>query len=296
MSININQKIWIYVERLYVHCYSAEEFIDFLKKFGIEYDNEIYKKFNETGPTSEIPLYKFMSEENYTFGHFMQGVPFYKYIPILEKIIFDNKIITTKQDNWNYYGEAIKEWYPSIVNLLKIEGITFDEKNKKLICDFEKENETNILDFLPHDFYDMFLDYIRKEINECYKGEQFLAVMILSRKLLEAMFIRILMSVFPKIVNQVYSEENHFIWYYKKYNRYHSFDKLIENTKDNADKFQEDRDLIIEICSLVKPFKDETNLYVHYDYKIPDEKYLKEWRVDRIVEMVRKVYRKYCNP
>ena len=37
MSANLNQEVWIYVERLYIHCYGTEEFKVFLKKFGVDY-------------------------------------------------------------------------------------------------------------------------------------------------------------------------------------------------------------------------------------------------------------------
>jgi len=297
MSFNINQKIWLYVERLYIHCYSSEEFIVFLKQFGIDYNNKIYKEFGDK--KSIISLYTFMSKENYDFANFILIVPAYKYLPILEKIVFDEKIKQTQNDGWNYYGEPIKRWYPAIINLLKAEGITFNNEKKKLLYKEQREQNSGSFagfDFLPYDFKDMFLDYIRKEINECYNNRQFLAVMILSRKLLENLFIRILQVVFPKMVNQKYCEENHFVWYDKNCNRYKNFDELIENMKDNSSKFDEDKKLIEEICSLVKPFKDETNLYVHYDYKIPDEPYIKDWKIEKIVFSVRNVYKKYCNP
>ncbi len=289
MSLHINKKIWVYVERLYIHCYKPEDFIVFLNQFGIEYDNKIYKEFDKTKP-----LYEFMSEENYDFANFMQTVASYKYLPILEKVVFDKKIKSTKDDNWNYYGEYIRKWYDIIIDLLKMVGVNIDRENKKLV--YEEEEVFEGPDFLPYSFNDMFLDYIRKEINECYKTGQLLAVMILSRKILEVLFVRILQIVFPKIVSGEYSKENHYVWYNHKRNRYHNFENLIKNMKDNSSKFHEDKELIENICSRVKPFKDETNLYVHRDYKIPDETYLKSWRVSLIVELVRKIYKKYCNP
>ncbi len=291
MSLNVNKKIWLYVERLFISCHKTEDFVPFLKQFGIEYDNKLYKEFNKT-----IPLYTFMSEENYDFADFMQTVPSYKYLLILEKIVFDKKIKATKKDNWNYYGENIKNWYPSIIELLKIAGIIIDDENKKLI--FKEKDEKTFAgpDFLPYSFNDMFLDYIRKEVNECYNEDCLLAVMMLSRKILEVLFVNILQTVFPKIVSGKYSEDNHFVWYDKKHNRHHDFSVLIKNTKDRSSKFAEDKDLIEDICLLVKPLKDETNLCVHRDYKIPDETYLRSWKIPIIISLVRKIYKKYCNP
>lgn len=299
MGFNINQKIWLYVERLYIHCYGIDSFVIFLKQFGIDYKSDVYDKMKKRiHCNGRDPVYVFMSEENYDFGHFMQTVPSYKYLSILEKVVFDEEIVATKNDGWNYYGEGIKKWYPAIIDLLRVEEIIIYDESQKLTYQEEEEATEAFsgFDFLPYGFQDMFLDYIRKEINECYKGGQFLAVMILSRKLLESLFIRILQSVFPKIANGQYSEKNHFIWYNQFFNGYHSFNKLIENMKNNSFEFKEDKDLIESMCSKVKPFKNETNLFVHQDYKIPDESYVKSWKVASIVALVGKAYKKYCNP
>lgn len=290
MALNIPSKIWVFVERLYIHIYDNETFQTFLKEFDIDYNNPLYNEFT----TTKI-LYTFMSEENYSFAKFIQSVPSYKYIKILERIVFDEKIIETKKDNWNYYGEAIEHWYPIIIELISLSGIQIDEANKKLIF-LVDEYVPSTDDFIQHSFNDPFIDYIRKEINESYQRELYLSVMFLSRKLLEVIFIRVMEIVFPKISNGKYSEQNHSLWFDKNKNNYRNFGKLILNTKAKALTFQEDKELIEELCSIVKPFKDETNSCVHDDYKIPDVKYIQEWRVSYIINLSRKVFKKYCNP
>ena len=236
-----------------------------------------------------------MSKENYDFANFMQTIPNYKYLQLLERVVFDSKIIETKNDNWNFYGEEIKHWYPTILSMLKISGIKIEKKSNKLIFDDVDFTPTGD-DFLPYQFNDPFLDYIRKEINESYKGRLFLSTMILSRKMIEVIFTRVLEIVFPKLVNGKYSEYNHNIWYNKKRNSYRDFGELIDNTKINSRFFHEDKELIEELCAFVKPFKDETNSNVHNDYKIPDENYISQWKASHIINLARKVYKKYCNP
>ena len=290
MALNIPKKIWVFVERLYICKYSAKEFKKFLKEFDIVYDNKIYKQFDST----KIE-YTFMSEEDYKFANFMQTVPNYKYLKILERIVFDSKIIETKNDNWNYYGEYIKHWYPTVLEMLKISDVKIDRKSQQLIFK-DTEYIPSGDDLLPYPFNDPFLDYIRKEINESYKSRLFLSAMFLSRKLVEVIYARVLEVVFPKIQNGKYSESNHNIWYNKTRNGYRDFGELIENAKNNSGSFQEDKDLIEELCSYVKPFKDETNSNVHDDYKIPDENYIIQWKVKHIMNLARKVFRKYCNP
>jgi hypothetical protein len=165
MSIKLNQEIWMYTERLYLHCYSFEDFKILLKKYGVEYDSPSYSNLGTTGPAKAIPLYMFMSEPNYEFANFMQTVPTYKYLPILQQIVFDEKIVATRQDGWNYYGESIRNWHPKIIEILRTTGVVIDKTNEKLTTN-EIEEDFGGPDFLPYDFNDLFLDYIRKEINE----------------------------------------------------------------------------------------------------------------------------------
>jgi hypothetical protein len=88
MSTLINRKIWIYVEKLYIHVYSPRQFIEFLEKYDIRYPIESYTGlFDLDKPGSEgvtVPNgYNFMSEENDSFMNFMERVPTYKYKEIL---------------------------------------------------------------------------------------------------------------------------------------------------------------------------------------------------------------------
>jgi len=295
MSINLNQEIWLYVEKLYISSYSAEEFKIFLKKFGIDYDNPIYSSFANQGPSYEIPLYKFMKENNYDFANFMLTVPTYKYLPILKYIVFDDKLIATRKDGWNYYGEPIRNWHPKIVEILRSAGVNIDIESKKLVIN-EDEEDFEGPDFLPYNFNDLFLDYIRKEINESYRNGQLLAVIVLSRKLLEALVVRIFEVVFPKMNNSKYEEDNHKLWYDKTKGRYHFFETLLLNLKLKSSDFHEDKDLVEEASINIDKIRVEANKCVHKDYKIPDEEYIKNLKIEMAVVSIRKIYKKYCNP
>ncbi|MEK7637446.1 MAG: hypothetical protein AAB402_03635 [Patescibacteria group bacterium] len=295
MSLKLNQEIWVYAERLYIHCYSAEDFKIFLKKFGIEYNSGKYSELAAGGSPYSIPLYSFMSEPNYDFANFMQTVPSYKYLPILQEIVFDSKIIGTRNDGWNYYGEYIKNWHQLIVNLLRATGVNFDNASKKLSV-LEIEEDFVGPDYLPYDFNDLFLDYIRKEINESYLNGQLLAVIILSRKLLEALVVRICEIVFPKIVNGSYNQGNHEIWYDKNKGRYRGLELLLSNIRSKSTDFHEDKELLEQVCDDIEQIRVEANKFVHKDYKIPSEDYLKSLKVESAVVTTRKLYKKYCNP
>ncbi len=280
MALTLNQRVWVLAERLYIHAHGDkghEAFLTLLHKHDIDYDGEPYQGFPITKP-----LYTFMSEDNYAFATFMNLVPTYKYLPLLQEIIFDPKVKQTQNDNWNYYGEFIRHWYPDLLLLLNLAGISVDSETNHLVYP-DQEQPPPAQDFLTEGFGDPFLDYIRKEINESYRNGLFLSVMFLSRKTLETIIIRIFEVVFPKLQNKQYVRENHELWYNLDQGRYLSFDRLLDNLRDHAAEFLEDRDLIIEMISLVRPFKDETNKFVHYDYKIPDEAYINQWRIPKLV-------------
>lgn len=284
-SIKLTQEIWIYLERLYIHCYSADEFIILLKKFNIDYSNPLYKTFTVTET-----LYTFMSQPNYDFANFMQTIPTYKYITILQNVVFDDRIAQTRRNNWNYYGEYIKNWHPKVVELLRAAGVEVDVVNRKL-KNIEIEEDFESPDFLPYNFNDLFLDYIRKEINESYNNGLLLATILLSRKLLEALTIRIMEVCFPKTI-----ATNHELWYDLDKKRYRFFSEILENIKFNIDAFDEDKDLVSEMCDEMDSIRKNANKYVHSDYKIPDEKTLKDVKLELTVSKVRKIFIKYCNP
>lgn len=294
MSIKLNQEIWMYAERLYIHCYDAEQFVVFLKQYGIEYDYDGYAQFSTSGIAHQLPLHKFMSEPNYHFANFMQTIPTYKYLLILQKVVFDPKIVATRRDGWNYYGESIRSWHPKIVEILKATGVNFDNTNKKLSIN-ENEEDFGGPDFLPYDFNDLFLDYIRKEINESYINGQLLAVIVLSRKLLEALVVRVFEVVFSKMAGG-YNKTNHELWYNLSDKRHHGFELLIKNLKLKSEDFHEDKDLVQQVCDAIESVRREANKYVHKDYQIPNEEYLKKLKIEIAVVHARKLYKKYCNP
>ena len=154
--LNINKNVWMYVEKLYIHCYgSSDNFLEFLKLYEIkDYKNTVYplnRGYN-------LPLYTFMHYNNYEFSDFMEEkVPFYKYKDILQDIIFDRSIIETKDNSWNYYGESIKKWYPKIVSYLKESNFKIDFDDEKLV--YEGINKSSLEDSIQN-----FWDIIHNDI------------------------------------------------------------------------------------------------------------------------------------
>lgn len=190
MSLIVYNKIWQLTEKLYIHCYGIDGFVSFLESHEVKLPDGFYNNFE---------IYSFMSTEQNQFAQHMQGVPSYRYIPILEKIVFDEKIKNTKRDNWNYYGIYIRDWYTELIRQLKRRKLNIDNNNSKLTyMGHEIVHVQTGSDFLKYNFNDPFLDYIKKEINETYHNGHYLAVMVLSRKLIECLIKRIFEIVFRK--------------------------------------------------------------------------------------------------
>ena len=74
------------------------------------------------------------------------------------------------------------------------------------------------------------------------------------------------------------------------------FSELISNLEDNSEKFDEDKDLVKEASGDMENIRRKANTFVHSDYKIPDEDFLKTLSIEMTVSKVRKIYHKYCNP
>ncbi len=292
MPLILNKRVWVLAERLYIHANGQDEFIELLQTNDIDFSDNNYDELLKYTK----PYYTFMSEENYEFADFMELVSSYKYLPLLEKIKFDKNVLKTLSDNWNYFGENVKNWYPDFLGLLHLSGVKSDFKNQTLFYEESQEEEPASGDFVSLQFGDVFIDYIRKELNESYASGLMLSAMFLARKILEVVCVRVLEVVFPKLVNKEYNEENHEIWYDKRHGKYHNFEVLLDNLKDNSGSFHEDRELIKEFVSLVKPFKNETNACVHKDYKMPDESYTKQWKIPYILSFAGRLFKKYCNP
>lgn len=289
MALVIKNRLWELSEKLYIHCYKTSGFIDFLRSNGVNLPDDYYSNFE---------VYSFMSTEQNNFAQFMQRIPTYRYFPILEKIIFNENIKNTQRDNWNYYGTYIKKWYPELVNQIKQAGLVLDDLGQKIsVQEIEQDFPGGNLDFLQYDFKDPFLDYLKKEINENYNDGHYVAVVILSRKLMECIVLRIYEIVFrEKDENGIYNARHHGLWYDVSSGRTLNFDRLIDNLRDNSVSFYDAKDLMEDTCVLMKSFKKEANKVTHRDYKIPTQDNVEKLDIPGICSKLRRLYLRFCNP
>lgn len=290
MPLQLPDRVWMLAERLYIHGHSADDFRGLLTSQGIDYPGVPYAEFNTLKGR-----YTFFSEPSFVFAQFMRGIPSHKYLALLEYVVFEEEAKKSANDNWNYYGERIKNWYPELLELLALAGVAVDNAAKRLV-----QSPIESLDptpsYLAVVFSDPFIDHIREETNGAYASQHFLSVSFLARKLLEVVVIRLFEVVFPKIASGNYSESNHDLWYDKARGQYRGFGELLDNLNQNAASFHEDKDLVITFVGLVQPLRKATNVCVHVDYARPDADYLRTYRVPYIVELSHRLFRKYCNP
>lgn len=290
MPLVLNPRTWVLAERLYIHCHGTDDFLALLKQSGIEYANDAYATFAVVKSK-----YTFMSEEDYTFADFMASVPTFQYLPLLKRIVFDETVMKTPKDSWNYYGEPIRGWRPDLLELIGLAGIQIHTAARQLLYE-ENAIDKSTGEFELESFGDPFLDHIRTEANKAHAAALYLSVMFAARKLVEVIVVRLLEIVFPKIVNKVYSDTNHDLWYDKRRGTFKDLDALLTVLHDRAESFHEDRELILEFVSLARPLKNETNACVHRDYRTPDKQYVASWKIPHTIRLGRKLFRKYCNP
>src|SRR5262249_27240857 len=204
MPLVLNVRVWVLAERLYLHAHGGAAFRELLNSCDIDYREFDYEKEFATSKGK----YTFMSEDSFVFAQFMQLVASYKYLPLLERVIFDDDVKGTRDDNWNYYGEYIKKWYPELLDLLHLAGVKIEEPSMRVV--YAPIDELSLTeggrDFVGQAFADVFLDHIRRELNQAYAEGLYLATMFLARKMVETSLFRIMEVVFPKFVNKEYSE------------------------------------------------------------------------------------------
>ncbi len=289
MPLVIKDQTWQLAEKLYIHSYRVEGFIDLLKSHEIVLPDDFYSGFE---------VYAFMTTVHNEFARFMQKVPSHRYLSLLKDIIFDGNIRNTQRDNWNYLGVQIKTWYPELLKSLEESHLEISMSEQEIIFSeiISRQIQSNP-DFLIYDFNDYFLDYIKKEINEAYNEGHYLAVMILSRKLIECVIFRICEVVFnEKDANGTYNRDNHILWFNLSEGRNLGLDKVLDNLKDNSSRFYGYKDLVEEICLLTRPLKNRINKMVHRDYIIPTKEIVDDEDIPGLCNKLRRLYGKYCNP
>lgn len=128
MASRLNKRVWVLSERLYIHANGVDGFSCLLDELGLSFKGAAYSRFKTTQG-----LYGFMSRENYDFAKFFESQPAALRLRFLKRVLFDRRVLETRTDNWNYYGEFINTWYPELLRLLALSGFQVDLRAKSLL-------------------------------------------------------------------------------------------------------------------------------------------------------------------
>lgn len=247
-----NKKIWMLVEKLYIYCFGIDVFKIVLKDLNLHNFDYLYG--------DGFALDGIMGLDRYDFSKFiLSGVPVERRVGILKKMIFDPRIISTETDPKDFGGPNGKvcNWFNNLLHELENGGYKVDVSKEKIEGPEYAEGDLIVFRFDDEEF---FLNILVSEINGNYMSRRYLSVVLLSRKLAEALTIKILRKFFLSTNRSLI---------YNQQNRYHKFESLIDNLKRNSNAFNENFLLIQDTCDRVEYFKNEADLYVHNDHRVP---------------------------
>ncbi|MFA5518246.1 MAG: hypothetical protein WDA74_03235 [Spirochaetota bacterium] len=198
----------------------------------------------------------------------------------------DTRFKAMSYDNWNYYGEYVKDWHNNLIHFLELCGIKYDSEKKQLVSFEEDLDIKRILaksDLIDIKFEDIFYRNLNQEINKCYKLGAYTASFILSRKLIENLVIDILRKKFPQ------NEENLPIYYRIDSGRFHDLTLLLKNFEERKKEFGIDEETIEEFFKLIKPFRPSANSSAHSIIVWGEKENLDKLQIEKMVGLLIKI-------
>lgn len=275
----LHPQIWEIVLKSYRYAHDANDdnsyLQDILQVLPLSID------FNPT--TDRNPLHV----ENY-LKDYLSSLPLEDSLKVIQDVLEDDNIKRMKYDNWNYFGDFVREWRDRIIKYLEKSSIKFDEengifrntKNKPILMSAYPNKD----DFISSKFDDVFYNDLKQEINKCCKLGLCTSGFILSRKIIENLVIDVLRLKFP--ANGMGNLE---LYYRTDGGRFHDFSVLVEKLEEKKDEFGIDEPIITEFISLVKPFRPQSNSSAHSIITEAKEQKLKDAKVERMVELLLKL-------
>ncbi len=308
--VKIHPKVFEYLLKSYFYVGNSSykyllEILDFLslsKKFNLEeYKEDERKDFDEKTKESPESIHELESiiwnlEDRqgkvYEFlFRYLKSLTEDDVYQLLMSLLPDTNFNRMAQDNWNYYGDYVKDWHGNLIYYLGLCGIKYDLGKKQLVSSKGDLNIKNIIsksDLIDIKFEDIFYKNLNQEINRCYKIGAYTASFILSRKLIENLIIDILRKKYPK------NEENLKIYCRvenKKAKRFHDLAILLENLKKKKIEFGIDEEIIDEFFKFIKPFRPKANSSAHSIIIWGSKEDLDKLQIEKMIGLLIKVYK-----
>jgi len=261
-QIKIHPKIWTHVLKMYQHYYSRNYQDVLISLLGIDEQEANLSIFSKLSPEAGLIVIRDLLV-NYEVKH---------------------------PDNWNYFGDYVRDWRPQLIEYLSENKIIYNEDAKNFSLTSGETislivpmgQSSNLIDL---DFNDVFYNELRNEINKAYQVRLFTSVMLLSRKLFENLIIEILRMKYPSNISG-----NLEIYYFVKDGKFQNFTILLQNIEERKSDFTVDEHLITQIISLIKPFRKGANANAHSIIIVSDENDILKFDIPRISALLLRLY------
>lgn len=285
----------------YVGFSSYEYLLETLKFFNFQEELDLNKIKEEKRDPSikELPIEKIKEIESISWSlkeregevyntllNYLKSLKEEDIYKLLLVLFPDPRFKAMSYDNWNYYGEYVKDWHNNLIHFLELCGIKYDSEKKQLISFEEDLDIKKILaksDLIDIKFEDIFYRNLNQEINKCYKLGAYTASFILSRKLIENLVIDILRKRYPQ------NEENLSIYYRAKEGRFHDLTLLLKNFEERKKEFGIDEETIEEFFKLIKPFRPTANSNAHSIIVWGEKENLDKLQIEKMIGLLIKI-------
>jgi len=268
--VRIHPKIWKHVLKIYQRHY-RKDYQNVLLALSLEQD---------------VPSLKFSDLESF-FGE----LSIEDGLKIIWDILENEDVKLDEYNNWNFFGDYVRDWRSQLLGYLRENGIEYDESSKTfryieggIIPITKKIRGEPLLDI---EFKEHFYDSIVDEMNRAYESELYTSVMLLSRKLLENLVIDVLRIKYPPNISG-----NLEIYFIEDKGRFQDFTVLLHNLEERKEDFGLDEDLIKEFVSLVKPFRPRANATVHSIIITSDETEIGKFNIRKMVALLNRLLTK----
>jgi hypothetical protein len=197
---------------------------------------------------------------------------------LMKMIFLDDRFQSLPKDDWNYYGEYIKEWPDKLSQLLKFSELSWDNTRNEFVYSDGTPKLITIdpinAEFIEASLPDPLYEKLRNEINRAYRSNLPDSVFILSRKLIENLVIDLLRAKFPS---------NPEIYYDTSRKQFLDFSLLISNLNSHASSYGVDEKKISRLIEPLNKLRETANSTAHSITEIAQVADLPTYKINDLV-------------
>ena len=203
-------------------------------------------------------------------------------LTLIEEIFLDPKYKDLRSDNWNVYGDYVKNWPDELEEALLRKGISYDWKDKSFVYQGSRITPHLKIDskdkYLPFVVSDLLYKDLIEETNNCYLHNLPTATFILSRKIIENLIIDIMRKKFSSANGQLMK------YYDVSHKRFLDFSKLIDNLKNEENAFVGYESTIKNVVEISNKLRETANSSAHSIFSLNKLEDLKQYQIPDLVK------------